>query len=266
MSDFPLLVLGPCVIESRLHVLTMAEEIKRVVDRAIAQTGLPIRFFFKASFDKANRTSRDSYRGPGLELGLELLQEVKERVGVRITTDIHEARQARPVAEVADLLQVPALLSRQTDLLEAAARTGKPVNVKKGQFAAPWDLAHVAKKLRGAGAKEFFLTERGTVFGYNNLVVDFRSIPILKSLGAPVLFDASHSVQQPGGADRSSSGEPEMIPVLARAAIAAGADGLFVEVHDNPRKALSDGPNSLPLELLPTFLADILRIWKAVHE
>lgn len=260
MTEYPILILGPCVIESRLHVLSMAERIKAALD----PFGLP--FFFKASFDKANRTSRESYRGPGLELGLELLQEVKERVGVRITTDIHEPRQVRAVAEVADLLQVPALLSRQTDLIEAAARSGKPVNVKKGQFAAPWDLEHVAKKLRAAGAKEFFLTERGTVFGYNNLVVDFRSIPILKTLGVPVLFDASHSVQQPGGAGRSSSGEAEMIPVLARAAIAAGADGLFVEVHDNPKKALSDGPNSLALELLPTFLADILRIWKAVHE
>ena len=250
-----ILIAGPCVIESYDHCAFLADAI---LQRAAA---LGFDFFFKASFDKANRTSSLGYRGPGLERGLEILMAVKQKTGVQLTTDIHEARQARAAAEVVDLIQIPALLSRQTDLIEAAARTKKPINLKKGQFMAPEDMRHAALKAQIAGAERIFLTERGTTFGYHNLVVDMRSIPIMKALDkGPVIIDASHAVQRPGAAGAASSGDPEYIETIALAAIAAGADGIFVEVHERPETALSDGKNSLPLDRLTRLLAMAKRI------
>ena len=229
-----------------------------------ADRGIPL--IFKASFDKANRTSGSSFRGLGLDEGLRTFERVKAETGLPVTTDIHETIQARPIAEVVDLLQIPAFLARQTDLLEAAAGTGRPVNVKKGQFMAPWDMTQVVVKLLAAGAQGVLLTERGTTFGYGRLVNDFRAIPQMQATGAPVVFDATHSVQLPGGGPggTASSGQREMIPTLARAAVAAGCDALFLEVHPDPDRALSDGPNSLRLDDLPDLLDVCLRIRGAI--
>ena len=215
-------------------------------------------YVFKSSFDKANRTSLSSFRGPGLEKGLEWLAEVRTRVGVPVTTDIHEPRQAEPVAEVVDLIQIPAFLCRQTDLILAAARTGKPINIKKGQFMAPWDMRYAVEKARAGGAEGVLLTERGTTFGYRNLVVDMRSLVIMRSLGVPVIFDATHSVQLPGGGEGASGGDRRFAFPLARAAVACGVDGVFMEVHPDPDRALCDGPNSLPLAEVPKIL-EVLR-------
>ena len=247
------LIAGPCVIESEAHALHMAGAIAELARRA----GLP--FVFKASCDKANRSSIDSYRGPGFEAGLKVLAKVKADIGVPVTTDVHEPAQAEPAAGVVDLLQVPAFLCRQTDLLVACGATGKPVNVKKGQFMAPGDMRHAVAKLRSTGNDRVLLTERGVSFGYHNLVVDMRSLPQLREL-APVVFDATHSVQLPGGEGSRSGGERRYIPYLARAAAAVGIDALFMEVHDRPDAALSDGPNNLPLGELEALLDEVLAI------
>lgn len=254
----PLLVIsGPCVLESESLALTVAETLRDVTGRL----GLPL--LFKSSYDKANRTSLDSFRGPGLREGLAILERVRRSAGVPVISDIHGPEEARPAAEVLDVLQIPAFLCRQTDLLAAAARTGKPVNIKKGQFLAPWDMVPAVGKVRDAGNGQILLTERGSSFGYNNLVVDFRSIPILKEkTGCPVIFDATHSVQLPGGAGTASAGQREYAPVLARAAVAAGADGVFLEVHPDPDNARCDGPNSIPLDQVE----DVLRPLVAIRE
>jgi 2-dehydro-3-deoxyphosphooctonate aldolase (KDO 8-P synthase) len=245
------LIIGPCQIESRDHTLRVAEALKAMC----AAAGIPM--VFKASFDKANRTSGHSARGVGLDKGLEILAELRRDLALPVLTDVHDARQCAPVAEVVDALQIPAFLCRQTDLLQAAAATGKPVNIKKGQFLAPWDMAHVAEKL---GDAPVMLTERGSSFGYNTLVNDFRALPIMASTGHPVIFDATHSVQQPGGQGAASGGQREFVDPLARAALAVGVAGLFIEAHDNPDTAPSDGPNMLPLSALPALLAR----WKAL--
>ena len=252
------LIAGPCVIESRDHIFFMASELKKIT----ASYRVP--FVFKASYDKANRTSIKSFRGPGPEEGLKVLREVREKVGVPILSDIHEPSQAEAAGKVLDILQIPAFLSRQTDLILAAAQTGKIVNVKKGQFLAPWEMKNVADKMREAGNERLLLTERGASFGYNNLVVDFRSFPIMQSFGCPVVFDVTHSLQLPGGQGQSSGGQPQYIPHLARAGVAAGVDGLFMELHDNPAKALSDGPNALDLSLLPALLEQLVEIRKCL--
>lgn len=254
------LIAGPCVIESRDHVFFMASELKKITGAC------KVPFVFKASYDKANRTSIKSFRGPGADEGLNLLREVREKVGVPILSDIHEPSQAEPAGKILDIIQIPAFLSRQTDLLVAAARTGKIVNVKKGQFLAPWEMKNVVDKLRQAGNERVLLTERGASFGYNNLVVDFRSFPIMQTFGCPVIFDVTHSLQLPGGQGQSSGGQPEFIPHFARAGVAAGVDGLFMEVHDNPAKALSDGPNALNLNLLPALLEQVLEIRKCLKK
>jgi len=252
------LIAGPCVIESRALALEVAERMKTITDR------LGITYVFKASFDKANRSSGSTFRGPGVHEGLEVLAEVKQRFGVPVLTDIHESQQAAPVAAVVDVLQIPAFLCRQTDLLLAAAEavrgTNKTINVKKGQFLAPWDMAQVVNKLRKAGVENLWLTERGSSFGYNTLVVDYRSIPQMQILGCPVIFDATHSVQQPGGQGSSSGGQREFVAPLARAAMAVGVDGLFMEVHPDPDNALSDGPNMVPLQRVEALLQQLVRI------
>jgi len=252
------LIAGPCVIESRALALEVAERMKTITDR------LGITYVFKASFDKANRSSGSTFRGPGVHEGLEVLAEVKQRFGVPVLTDIHESQQAAPVAAVVDVLQIPAFLCRQTDLLLAAAEavrgTNKTINVKKGQFLAPWDMAQVVNKLRKAGVENLWLTERGSSFGYNTLVVDYRSIPQMQILGCPVIFDATHSVQQPGGQGSSSGGQREFVAPLARAAMAVGVDGLFMEVHPDPDNALSDGPNMVPLHRVEALLQQLVRI------
>jgi 2-dehydro-3-deoxyphosphooctonate aldolase (KDO 8-P synthase) len=252
------LIAGPCVIESRDLALEVAERMKTITDR------LGITYVFKASFDKANRSSGSTFRGPGVHEGLEVLAEVKQRFGVPVLTDIHESQQAAPVAAVVDVLQIPAFLCRQTDLLLAAAEavrgTNKTINVKKGQFLAPWDMAQVVNKLRKAGVENLWLTERGSSFGYNTLVVDYRSIPQMQTLGCPVIFDATHSVQQPGGQGSSSGGQREFVAPLARAAMAVGVDGLFMEVHPDPDNALSDGPNMVPLQRVEALLQQLVRI------
>ena len=252
------LIAGPCVIESRDLALEVAERMKTITDR------LGITYVFKASFDKANRSSGSTFRGPGVHEGLEVLAEVKQRLGLRVLTDIHESQQAAPVAAVVDVLQIPAFLCRQTDLLLAAAEavrgTDKTINVKKGQFLAPWDMAQVVNKLRKAGVENLWLTERGSSFGYNTLVVDYRSIPQMQTLGCPVIFDATHSVQQPGGQGSSSGGQREFVAPLARAAMAVGVDGLFMEVHPDPDNALSDGPNMVPLQRVEALLQQLVRI------
>ena len=253
-----ILIAGPCVIESPELVYEIAGQVKEITDR------LGITYIFKASFDKANRSSGSSFRGPGVAGGLEVLAEVKRRFGLPVLTDIHESHQAAPVAEVVDVLQIPAFLCRQSDLLLAAAEatrgTDKVINVKKGQFLAPWDMAQVVNKLREAGVKNLWLTERGSSFGYNTLVVDFRSLPQLRDLGCPVIFDATHSVQQPGGRGSSSGGQREFVAPLARAAVAVGVDGLFMEVHPDPDRGLSDGPNMVPLHRLEPMLQQLLAI------
>lgn len=256
----PLAVIaGPCVIESEALVLEVAETL-RDATRAL---GVP--YVFKASFDKANRTSVDGFRGPGLAEGLAILARVRERLGVPVLTDIHAPEQAGAAAAVVDAVQVPAFLCRQTDLLAAAARAGKPVNVKKGQFLAPWDMAHVVRKLEAGGAAGILLTERGTSFGYNNLVVDMRGIPTMRALGYPVVFDATHSVQLPGGLGPASGGQREMVATLARSAVAAGADGLFLEVHPCPDEALCDGPTMVPLGGVRDLMASCLALRLALR-
>ncbi len=245
------LIIGPCQIESRSHCLRMAEALKDICEAAA------IPMVFKASFDKANRTSGRAPRGVGLEKGLDILAEVRREVGVPVLSDVHESAQCAPVAGVVDMLQIPAFLCRQTDLLQAAAATGKPVNIKKGQFMAPWDMAHGAEKL---GKAPVMLTERGSSFGYNTLVNDFRALPIMAASGHPVIFDATHSVQQPGGQGAASGGQREFVAPLARAALAIGVAGLFIEAHDDPDNAPSDGPNMLPLSALPALLPR----WKAL--
>jgi 2-dehydro-3-deoxyphosphooctonate aldolase (KDO 8-P synthase) len=248
-DDAPLfLIAGPCVIESRKHILMMAEKLKELT------THLDIPFIFKSSYDKANRTSINSYRGPGLKRGLEILQEVKEKFNIPVTSDVHSVEEINAASGVLDIIQIPAFLSRQTDLVVEAAKTGKVINIKKGQFLAPWDMKNIALKASAVGNKNIILTERGTTFGYNNLVSDMRSIPIMKSLGYPVVFDASHSVQLPGGKGSVSSGAREMIPVLALSAVAATCDGLFIEVHNNPDHAPCDAMNMLSLKSLPALI------------
>lgn len=255
----PLLwILGPCVIESHDLTLRIAETLAEVATR------LSIPVVFKASFDKANRTSGKSFRGPGLREGMATLAAVKQRTGLPLLTDIHETAQVGPVAEVCDVLQVPAFLARQTDLVQAAGRTGRVVNVKKGQFMAPWDMRHVVAKMEEVGNRRLLLTERGATFGYNTLVSDMRSIPWMQDLGYPVIFDATHSVQMPGGAGDKSGGDRRMVPHLARAAVAAGCDGLFLETHPQPDQALSDGPNMVALADLPALIECCLRLRRAL--
>jgi 2-dehydro-3-deoxyphosphooctonate aldolase (KDO 8-P synthase) len=246
------------VLESGELAWEIARELKAIAAR------LGISYVFKASFDKANRTSLDSFRGPGAEKGLRILGRLREEVGVPVVSDIHEPAQAEMAADYLDILQIPAFLCRQTDLLVAAARTGKVVNVKKGQFVSPWDMENAVNKLRGAGTEKILLTERGASFGYNNLVVDMRSLAVMRAFGYPVVFDATHSVQLPGGAGGSSGGQREFIPPLARAAMAVGIDGLFIEVHPDPAKALCDGPNSLPLDQVEPLLKQLLAVRQAV--
>jgi 2-dehydro-3-deoxyphosphooctonate aldolase (KDO 8-P synthase) len=248
------LIAGPCVIESEAHALMMAEHLAEMA----AHANVPL--VFKASYDKANRSSEQSFRGPGLAEGLRILQKIKQRFGLPILTDIHDASQAIPVAEVADVLQIPAFLSRQTDLLVAAGKTGQVVNLKKGQFLSPWEMANAVEKVAMTGNDKIFLTERGASFGYQNLVVDMRSFPIMRKTACPVVFDVTHSVQLPGGAGKFSGGQPEFIEPLARAGVAVGVDGVFLEVHDNPAKALSDGTNALPLAELPALLGKLKQI------
>jgi 2-dehydro-3-deoxyphosphooctonate aldolase (KDO 8-P synthase) len=242
------LIAGPCVIEGEAHARTMAEQVSRMARNA----GVPL--IFKASYDKANRSSLQSYRGPGLKEGLRILAGIKKELNLPILSDIHEASQAEPAAEVCDVLQIPAFLSRQTDLLTAAAKTGRIINVKKAQFLSPWDMSNVVEKIAAAGNAKIMLTERGASFGYQNLVVDMRTFPILQKLGYPVVFDVTHSVQLPGGQGAASGGQPEFIEPLARAGVAAGIDGIFLETHDNPAAALSDGANALPLAQLTGLL------------
>jgi 2-dehydro-3-deoxyphosphooctonate aldolase (KDO 8-P synthase) len=253
-------IAGPCVIESPAHVLNMAIAIKEIA----ARCGVPV--VFKASFDKANRTSGSSYRGPGLHAGLAALDEVKVRTGLPILTDIHEPAQAEAAAAVADVLQIPAFLSRQTDLLLAAARTGKVVNIKKGQFLSPGDMRHAVAKVATAGNPSILVTERGVSFGYNNLVVDMRAFPMLRALGYPVVFDVTHSLQLPGGGNGMSGGLPEYIEPLASAGVAAGVDAVFMEVHEDPAKALSDGANALRLDRLEPLLRKLMRIHDAASD
>jgi 2-dehydro-3-deoxyphosphooctonate aldolase (KDO 8-P synthase) len=253
-----IIIAGPCVIENEKVVFQVAQELKR-----LSELYPEFSFVFKSSFDKANRSSVKSFRGPGLENGLKILSKVKEEFSLKVTTDVHETWQVEPVAQVVDIIQIPAFLSRQTDLLVTSAKTGKPVNVKKGQFLAPWDVKNVVEKLRYAGAKEYYITERGVSFGYNNLVVDFRSLVIMSSF-TKVIFDATHSVQLPGGAGDKSSGQREFVLPLIRAAVAVGCDGIFMETHPDPDSALSDGPNMLPLNSLESVLETIQRIRNAL--
>lgn len=254
-----LLIAGPCVIESADLTLAIATRLREIV------SDLDIQLVFKASFDKANRTSADAFRGQGLEEGLRVLARVKSETGLPVTTDIHESWQAKPAAEVCDLLQIPAFLCRQTDLLVAAAETGRSVNVKKAQFLAPWDMKHVVGKLRAAGCRNILLCERGTFFGYGRLVNDMRSLPQMRSLGVPVIFDATHSVQEPGGLGGSTGGNRAMVEPLARAAVAVGVDGLFFETHPDPDSSPSDGPNMIPLDQFPQVLTRLLAIRRTVE-
>ena len=253
------LIAGPCVIEDPARTLAIGRDVQRIA----AKLGMP--YIFKASFDKANRSSYQSFRGPGLTEGMNILARIKRELGVPVLSDIHEAAQAAAAAAVLDVLQIPAFLCRQTDLLHAAAQTGKPVNVKKGQFLSPLEMKNVIAKLTESGCQSILLTERGSSFGYNNLVVDMRSLAILRSFGQPVVFDATHSVQLPGGGGDRSAGQREFVPVLARAAAAAGIDALFLEVHDNPAEALSDGPNMVPVAELESLLTQVLAIDRAAR-
>jgi 2-dehydro-3-deoxyphosphooctonate aldolase (KDO 8-P synthase) len=252
------LIAGPCVIEGETHVRKMADAIQRIT----SDLGVP--YIFKSSYDKANRTSVKSFRGPGLKEGTAILRRLREATGLPVLTDVHEPDHCAVAAEGADVLQIPAFLCRQTDLLLAAAATGRAINVKKGQFVAPWDMSHAVEKVTGSGNPRVFLTERGTTFGYNNLVVDMRSLAIMRRL-APVVFDGTHSVQIPSGANGVSGGQPEFIPLLARAAVAAGVDGVFLEVHDNPAEAKSDGANALDLKKLGGVLESLLAVHAAVN-
>lgn len=260
-AESPLFIIaGPCVIESRAHAMKMASALAR------AARDLRVPYIFKASFDKANRTSLGSYRGPGLRAGLEVLAGIKKRCNVPVLTDVHEPSQVGPAAEVCDVIQIPAFLCRQTDLLVAAGKTGKVVNVKKGQFLAPWDMANVVEKLESTGNRKIFLTERGASFGYNNLVSDMRSLVIMRRTGYPVVFDGTHSVQLPGGGGKVSSGQREFVLPLTRAAVAAGCDGLFLEVHPSPDQAPSDGPNMIDPAQLDQLLTQVGRILRVLEE
>ena len=257
----PLLLLaGPCALESGELGWQIAQEMKAICER------LGISYVFKASFDKANRTSLDSFRGPGLRNGLRQLDRIRQEVDIPVVSDVHETAQMDLAADALDIIQIPAFLCRQTDLLVAAAKTGKTVNLKKGQFLSPWDMKHAVDKLHAAGCDKILLTERGASFGYNNLVVDMRSLPVMRSFDCPVIFDATHSVQLPGGMGGSSGGQREFIPTLTRAAMAAGIDGLFMEVHPDPDKALCDGPNSIPLNEVEALLEQLLAIRETVEK
>lgn len=258
MSKF-MLIAGPCVIESEENVMLIAKTIKEIAER------LDLDYYFKASFDKANRTSISAYRGPGIEEGLRILKKVKDTYGLKIATDIHEPWQAEKAAEVCDIIQIPAFLCRQTDLLVAAAKTGKLINVKKAQFLAPWDMKNVVNKLEEAGNSNIMLCERGTTFGYNTLVVDMTGIVEMKKFGYPVVMDATHSVQKPGGKGTATGGNRENVEPLAKAAIAAGADALFFEVHPDPDNALSDGPNMVKLDEFEDLLKRVIKVYDAVH-
>lgn len=255
-----ILIAGPCVIEEESVTTDIALFLKQLTEK------LRIPFIFKASYDKANRTSISSYRGPGLQEGLRILKSIRDRLDVPVISDVHTVDQIPEAARVLDIIQIPAFLCRQTDFVRQAAAAGKPVNIKKGQFLAPWDMKHVVEKIAATGNERILLTERGTMFGYNNLVVDFRGIVLMKNYGYPVVFDATHSVQLPGGAGASSGGQREFAPVLAKAAVAAGADGIFMEVHSDPDRALCDGPNSLSLDVLPRLLGQLINIKKLVSE
>lgn len=255
----PFFILGPCALESEDFAWQMARAIKEIAER----TG--IQFVFKASYDKANRTSVDSFRGPGVTEGCRILSEIGKELGLPVTTDIHTPEEAEIAAENIDFLQIPAFLCRQTDLLEACAKTGRPLNVKKGQFLAPWDVSNIADKLQHFGCEHFYITERGTSFGYNNLVTDMRSLYWMRDMGIKVIFDATHSVQRPGGLGGTTGGDGELAPVLARAAIATGVDGVFMETHLNPEKAFSDGPNQIPLDKIETVLTKLLAVHHAAH-
>jgi 2-dehydro-3-deoxyphosphooctonate aldolase (KDO 8-P synthase) len=258
-SDRPLLLIaGPCVLESEELGLEVASAMRTICDR------LGISYVFKASFDKANRTSISSYRGPGLEQGLASLAKIRRQVGVPVISDIHEPAQAGAAAEVLDIIQIPAFLCRQTDLLTAASATGKPINLKKGQFVSPWEMKNGVDKIHAAGTSRVMLVERGASFGYNNLVVDMRSLPVMRGFGCPVIYDATHSVQLPGGAGDSSGGQREFIAPLSRAAVGAGVDGLFMEVHPNPDQALCDGPNSISLDEVEPLLGQLVSIRNAL--
>jgi 2-dehydro-3-deoxyphosphooctonate aldolase (KDO 8-P synthase) len=260
-GDAPLfLIAGPCVIESEAHAMNMAERLGEIT----SELGIP--YIFKASYDKANRSSLNSFRGPQLEEGLHILAEIKKCTGLQILTDVHDISQVGPAAEVCDILQIPAFLCRQTDLLVAAGRTGRIVNVKKGQFLSPWEIGNAAEKIASTGNEKIILTERGSSFGYQNLVVDMRSFPIMRKFGYPIVFDVTHSVQLPGGAGKSSGGQPEFIETLARAGAAVGLDGIFLEVHDNPSQALSDGANALPLDEFRPLLQKVLRLSALARE
>ena len=253
-------ILGPCVVESAQHALFMAQEIIDICKH------VGVGFVYKSSFDKANRSSIESFRGEGMKFGLEVLAQVKAEIGVPVITDVHEPWQVEKTAEVADILQIPAFLCRQTDLLVAAAKSGKAVNVKKGQFLAPWDAKNIVDKLQAAGCEKILLTERGASFGYNNLVVDLRSFPIMRSFGVPVVFDVTHSLQLPGGLGKATGGQSEYIENFARAGVACGIDAVFMEVHDNPAKAPSDGPNQLPLSRLENLLVKLKQIHELVND
>lgn len=253
------LIGGPCAIEGESFMLDVASRLRDITAKAA------VPFIFKSSYDKANRTSIYSYRGPGLQKGLEILQKIKDAVGVPVLSDVHAVEEVKPAAEVLDVLQIPAFLCRQTDLVVAAARTGKPVNVKKGQFLASWDTQNIVEKVRSVGNDQVLLTERGASFGYNNLVVDMRSLVVMRSFDVPVVFDATHSVQLPGGAGTTSSGQREFVPHLARAAVATGCDALFMEIHPDPDHAPSDGPNMLRLDDLPALLAQVTQIDRIVR-
>ncbi|HCG72765.1 MAG TPA: 3-deoxy-8-phosphooctulonate synthase [Nitrospina sp.] len=252
------LIAGPCVIESEKIAMEIAEKLKRIT------TDLHVPFIFKASYDKANRTSIKSFRGPGLNDGLKILQKIKTELDLPVLSDVHKEEEIDPAAEVLDILQIPAFLCRQTDLLVKAAQTGKPINVKKGQFLAPWDMKNVVVKLEESGNSNILLTERGATFGYNNLVVDMRSLVLMREHGYPVIFDATHSLQQPGGQGTTSGGQSEMVPDLARGAVAVGCDALFMEIHTDPSKALSDGPNMLQIDLLPELLEQLVTLDQVV--
>ena len=254
------LIAGPCVIESEGHALMMAEKLGAVA----SELGVP--YIFKASYDKANRSSVSSYRGPGLKNGLKILAKIKKKTGLAVLTDVHQASEVEAAAEVCDILQIPAFLSRQTDLLVAAGKSGRVVNIKKGQFLSPAEMGNAAEKVASTGNEKIILTERGNSFGYQNLVVDMRSFPIMRKFGYPVVFDVTHSVQLPGGEGKSSGGQPEFIEPLARAGVAAGVDGIFLEVHDNPGKALSDGSNALPLGQFRVLMEKIVALGGLVRK
>lgn len=255
----PFFILGPCGLESEEFAWDMARAIKPIADK------LGINYYFKASYDKANRTSGDAFRGPGVKEGTRILGEISKELGIPVTTDIHHPHEAEIAAEHIDLLQIPAFLCRQTDLIEACAKTGRTVNVKKGQFLAPWDVVNIAKKLQSYNCEDFYITERGTSFGYNNLVTDMRSLYWMRQEGIKVIFDATHSVQRPGGLGGSTGGDGILAPVLARAAVATGVDGVFMETHSNPAEALSDGPNQIPLNEIEGVIQKLIAVHAAAH-